>query len=135
RISRGQLLQNEHPFGVAGPAGRMDPQRCRADRLSGRDARLLPGRPDRAPDGADRMDGGSPPGSGRFQTGKGEGPMRAILWAEFRQVLRRPTMYLLMLFLTVLFAATFGQQVTQDWTIPVFSEEMDQGEVDRLVER
>ena len=61
--------------------------------------------------------------------------MRAILWAEFRQVLRRPTMYLLMLLLTVLFAATFGQKVTQDWTIPVFSEEMDQGEVDRLVER
>lgn len=61
--------------------------------------------------------------------------MRAILWAEFRQVLRRPTMYLLMLLLTVLFAATFGQKVTQDWTIPVFSEEMDQEEVDRMVER
>ncbi len=61
--------------------------------------------------------------------------MRAILWAEFRQVLRRPTMYLLMLFLTVLFAAAFGQQVTQDRTVPVFSEEMDQEEVDRMVER
>ncbi|MGB0090629.1 MAG: hypothetical protein WBP80_14280, partial [Planifilum fulgidum] len=61
--------------------------------------------------------------------------MRAILWAEFRQVLRRPTMYLLMLLLTVLFAATFGQQVTQDRTVPVFSEEMDQEDVDRMVER
>src|SRR5690606_34161663 len=135
RISRGQLLQNEHPFGVAGPAGRMDPQRCRADRLPGRDARSLPARPDQSPDGAGWMGGGSPPGSGRPQTGEGEGPMRAILWAEVRQVLRRPTMYLLMLLLTVLFAATFGQQVTQDRTVPVFSEEMDQEEVDRMVER
>ena len=57
-----------------------------------------PARPDRAPDGADWMDGGFPPGGGRLQTGKGEGPMRAILWAEFRQVLRRPTMYLLIFF-------------------------------------
>ena len=39
------------------------------------------------------------------------------------------------LFLTVLFAAAFGQQVTQDRTVPVFSEEMDQEEVDRMVER
>ena len=61
--------------------------------------------------------------------------MRAILWAEFRQVLRRPAMYLLTFFLTVLFAAAFGQQVTQDRTVPVFSEEMDQEEVDRMVER
>lgn len=61
--------------------------------------------------------------------------MKAILWAEFHQVLRRPTMYLLTFFLTVLFAAMFGQQVMKERIVPVFSKEMDAKEVGRLVER
>ncbi len=61
--------------------------------------------------------------------------MRAILWAEIRQLRRQPGMYLLMTLLTLLFAIAFGQSTISELVIPVFSEELQVDQVEEVLKK